>query len=122
MIVDDEVAFCKVMQDFLKSKGFDVVVAYSGDEALAKYGKENPDLVLLDILMPGKDGMETFRELKAIDPNIKVIMVTAVHNEDVAKQAASEGALDYIIKPINAEYLELSIMSRLSLLDEKSEG
>ena len=77
--------------------------------------------MLLDIRMPGKDGLETLRELKALDPEASIIMVTAVHVEDIAKQAMAGGAFDYITKPIDPDYLELSLMTKLGLLGAENE-
>jgi len=116
LVVDDERAVCKELRLFLEDKGYSVVEAYSGDEALAAYARESPDVVLLDIRMPGKDGVETLHELKELDPDASVIMVTAVHEEDIAKKAMSEGAFDYITKPIDREDLEMALMTKLALL------
>lgn len=112
LVVDDESAYCDVLKDYLVSKGFDVAVANSGDEALSVYPNEKPSVVLLDVRMPGKDGLTTLRELKKIDPTVKAVMVSAVHDEDVIHQAKSEGAF-YIHKPINFQYLELAIATKL---------
>lgn len=112
LVVDDEPAFCEVLRDFLKSKGYNVVVANSGDEALSTYLEERPDVVLMDVRMPGKDGLTTLKELKGIDPEVKAVMVSAVHDEEVVQQAKSEGAF-YIHKPINFQYLELAISTKL---------
>ncbi len=116
LVVDDERSVCKELCRFLKGKGFSVVEAYSGDEALEAYKLESPDVVLLDIRMPGKDGVETLHELKALDPEASVIMVTAVHEEEIAKQAMVEGAFDYITKPIDRGYLEMALMTKLALI------
>jgi CheY-like chemotaxis protein len=112
LVVDDEPAFCEVLRDFLESKGYNVVVANSGDEALSTYPEERPDVVLMDVRMPGKDGLTTLKELKGIDPKVKAVMVSAVHDEEVVRQAKSEGAF-YIHKPINFQYLELAISTKL---------
>ncbi len=117
LVVDDEKAVCKELRRFLEGKGYEVSEAHDGDEAVAKYTLERPDVVLLDIRMPGKDGVETLHELKELDPDASVIMVTAVHEEDIAKQAMAEGAFDYITKPIDREYLELALMTKLALLE-----
>jgi CheY-like chemotaxis protein len=116
LVVDDEQAVCKELRRFLEGKGYEVSEAHDGDEAVAKYTLERPDVVLLDIRMPGKDGVETLHELKELDPDASVIMVTAVHEEDIAKQAMAEGAFEYITKPINREYLEMALMTKLALL------
>ncbi len=63
--------------------------------------------------MPGKDGLETMRELKAIDPEVKVMMLTAVHEEDLAKQVMTEGVLDYLTKPIDPGYLEAVLLTKI---------
>lgn len=112
LVVDDELAFCEVLRDFLVSKGFQVVIANGGDEALKVYPEEKPSIVLMDVRMPGKDGLTTLKELKAADPKVKAVMVSAVHDEEVVRQAKAEGAF-YIHKPINFQYLELAILTKL---------
>ena len=118
LVVDDEISVCKMLRLFLEGKGYDVAEAYSGDEALVAYRQESPDVVLLDIRMPGKDGIETLHELKALDPDASVIMVTAIHEEEIAKQAMAEGAFDYITKPIDPGYLEMALMTKLALIEK----
>ena len=115
LVVDDESSVRKSLRKFLERNGYRVVEAPDGDHALALYSQERPDLVLLDIRMPGKDGLETLRELRAIDPQAAVIMVTALHEEELAKQALAEGAFEYITKPTNHEYLEMAIKTKLTL-------
>ncbi len=105
LVVDDEPDFCEALGDFLEAKGCSVLEAHDGDQALAVYRQERPDVVLLDMRMPGMDGLETLRELKAIDQGANVIMVTAVHEEEIAKLALAEGALDYITKPVSPDYV-----------------
>jgi signal transduction histidine kinase len=109
LVVDDEPQGCQVLREFFESKGYHVVEAYNGDEALALYSQEKPYLVLLDIRMPGKDGIQTLRELKALDPEVGVFMVTAVKEEGASEQAIREGAFEYITKPINPHSLETNV-------------
>ena len=116
MLVDDEPDFCDALRDFLRIRGFEVAIALSGEEALPAYMQEKPDVVLLDIQMPGMDGLETLRELKVLDQGANVFMVTAVEKDELAKQAMNEGAFDYIIKPVDHNYLELVLMTKLALL------
>ncbi|MEE9304918.1 MAG: response regulator [bacterium] len=118
LVVDDERSVCKELRLFLKGKGYSVAEAYSGDEALVAYRQESPDVVLLDIRMPGKDGIEALHEIKALDPEASVIMVTAIHEEEIAKQAMAEGAFDYITKPIDPGYLEMALMTKLALIEK----
>ena len=117
LVVDDEPDFCEALSEFLADKGFAVMEANSCEEALEAYSQERPDVVLLDVLMPGKDGRETFKELKAFDPEVSVIMITAVHDEDLALQALADGAFDYITKPFNPDYLEMALMTKIGLLE-----
>ena len=117
LVVDDEPDFCEALSEFLADKGFSVMEANSCEEALAAYKQEKPDMVLLDVLMPGKDGRETFKELKAFDPEVSVIMITALHEEDLALEAMAEGAFDYITKPVNPYYLEMALMTKIGLIE-----
>ena len=73
--------------------------------------------MLLDIQMPGKDGRETLQELKAFDPEVNVIMITALHEEDLALETMADGAFDYITKPVNPDYLEMALMTKIRLIE-----
>ena len=116
LVVDDEPLFCEMVSKFLVGKGYSVVEAYGGEQALTIYSEDRPDLVVLDVRMPGKDGLETLQELRASDPEASVIMVTAVLDDEVVGQAMADGALDYITKPLNLHSLELAIKMRLGLV------
>ena len=116
LVVDDEPDFCEALREFLAEKGFSVMEANSCEEALAAYSQERPDVVLLDVIMPGKDGRETLKELKALDPEVSVIMITALHEEDLALEAMGDGAFDYITKPVNPDYLEMALMTKIGLI------
>lgn len=115
LVVDDESSICEVMREFLERKGCKVRTASSCDEALVAYRQERPDIVLLDVRMPGKDGIETLRELKACDADANVIMFTALYEKDLARRALAEGALDYTPKVITPNFLEFGLMSKISL-------
>ena len=109
------------MQNFLTSKGYEVDTALNGAEALAKVKEKKPDIVLLDIMMPGIGGIDTLKEIKKIDPRIAVIMVTAVIDEELANRAVKLGAFDYITKPIDIDYLETCVMVKMIyVLDERA--
>ncbi len=112
LIVDDEPDFCDALRDFLRSRGFEVAIALSGEEALRAYMQEKPDVVLLDIQMPGMDGLETLRELKALDQGANVIIVTAFGDDETIMRAMAEGALDYITKPVDHDYLVLALLTK----------
>ena len=116
LVVDDEPDFCEALRDFLESKGYVVAVVLSGEEALPAYMQENPDVVLLDIHMPGKTGLEILRELKAHDPEAAVIMLTTIVDEPFAKQARAEGGFEYITKPINPDYVYRALATAMGLI------
>ncbi len=116
LVVDDEPDFREALREFLAEKGFSVMEANSCEEALEAYSQERPDVVLLDVIMPGKDGRETLQELKALDPEVSVIMITALHEEDLALEAMADGAFDYITKPFNPDYLEMALMTKIGLI------
>jgi two-component system, NtrC family, nitrogen regulation response regulator NtrX len=121
LVVDDEAEIVGLLQDFLTSKGYEVATALNGVEALAKVKEMKPDIVLLDLVMPGMNGIDTLKEIKKIDPSIGVIMVTGVVDEELANRAVKLGAFDYIIKPINIDYLETCVMVKMIyVLDERA--
>ena len=111
LVVDDEPLFRKMQRRFLVGEGFSVVEARDGDEAIIAYKNQRPDVVLLDVRMPGKDGLETLRELKANDPEARVMMLTADCDEDVIDRAWADGAADYVTKPINLKYLGATLQA-----------
>jgi len=115
LIVDDEPDVCKDISRFLSATGYCAVIAADGEEALSMLSQENPDLVLLDIRMPGMDGTECLREIKKLDKDIIVIMVTCVTDIDIAKKALELGAIDYITKPFSLDVLEAAISTYLFL-------
>lgn len=107
LVVDDELSSCEILREFLMDQGYETLMALSGDEALETYQRERPDLVLLDVRMPDKDGLETLREIKALDPDADVVMVTALHEREMGLKAMVEGAFDYVTKPLDCRYLDL---------------
>ena len=111
LIVDDELELLKHLEDFLKRRGCTVVKATSGEEALAYLARCQPALVLLDIKMPGMDGLVTLKKIKALHPDLLVIMVTAVEDQGLMAHAFTLGAYEYILKPYNLTVLEALLSS-----------
>lgn len=111
LVVDDEPESCRMISNFLRRRGFEVEVAYSGEECLAKMRQSSFDIVLLDITMKNMDGLLTLRRIKEMSPKTKVIMVTALANDEVLSQAKAYGASDYIIKPFDFSVLESSLLT-----------
>ena len=121
LVVDDEIEVVRLLKDFLTSKDYEVYTALNGADALALVKEVKPDIVLLDIMMPGMGGIDTLKEIKKIDPTTAIIMVTAIIDEELANRAVKLGAFDYITKPINIGYLETCVMLKMIyVLDERA--
>ncbi|HEY8528513.1 MAG TPA: response regulator [Paenibacillaceae bacterium] len=104
MIVDDAAFMRMVLRRILESAGHEVVgEAADGNEAVEKYVELKPDLVTMDITMPNKDGIEATRVIRAIDPNAKILMTSAMGQEAMVKQAVLSGAYDFVVKPVDEE-------------------
>lgn len=106
LVVDDNADMLDLLVHFFQTKGHRVVTAIDAEEGLKKVRAERPDLVLMDVMMPRIHGVEALRQVKAIDPSIKVIMITAVDDQDIAEEALASGASDYVTKPIDLNYLD----------------
>jgi len=113
LVVDDDIETCNVLQEFLHFKGYEVYMAQDGEHAVRTVKEVAPRIVLLDMIMPKMDGIETLQEIKKIDPTIGVIMITAVIDEAMAKRAVALGAYEYITKPLDLHYLELVLMVKI---------
>ncbi len=116
LVVDDEPAIRSLLKKFLVKEGFDVVTASSGEEALDKLREEKPILVLLDIRLPGMDGIVTLKRIREMDEKVGVIMMTAVDEQDVFEEAKKLGAYEYVVKPFDLNYLENCVLLRISLV------
>jgi len=109
LVVDDEREVRQVLQEFLVGRGYDVVQAASGMDALAILQAERLDLVLLDLAMPGMDGMETLKRITALGAPVPVIMVTANADIGLTSKLLALGAADYIPKPFDLDYLDQAV-------------
>jgi len=105
LLVDDEKEFVDVLAERLEARDFELLTAYSGDQALAKLEQHEVDVTVLDVLMPGKDGIETLRELKSMNPLIEVIMLTGNATVETAVEGMKKGAFDYLMKPTETKDL-----------------
>lgn len=113
LVVDDEAEICAVTKSFLTKRNYDVLIAADEPAALEALKKQRPDLVLLDVRLGGVSGIEVLRKIKEINKDTKVIMVTALDDEDSVEQAKSFGADGYITKPFTAESLSRIIAEEL---------
>ena len=114
LIVDDEPDVRQLLYDFLTGRDYEVVLAAGGLEAIDMVEREKPDLVLLDVVMPGVNGVETLRRIAEIDPPLRVIMVTANADIGLTSRLLAMGAVDYIPKPFDLEYLEQAVSIQLA--------
>jgi len=117
LIVDDDPLNLKLLKAHLVAKGYRVITALHGEDALFKAEAEQPDLILLDIMMPGMDGYEVTKRLK-VDAKLKdipIMLVTALNGEDDKKKGLEAGADEFINKPINYLELEARVVSLLKL-------
>ena len=106
LIVDDEEDVRLFLGDFISERDFYVDMAGDGEEALEKFKKTRHDIVLLDIMMPGIDGITCLGVIKKIAPEAVVIMITALKDESRMSAAKKLGAHQYIVKPFSLSYLE----------------
>ncbi len=113
LIVDDNKNMQFILGNILGDKDFEVVSAYNGQEALNQFSKEKPDLVLLDIRLPGMDGMEVLAKLKEKDSELLIIMITAFGDVKGAVKSIKMGAYDYITKPFDNEELVYTVEKAL---------
>ena len=115
LIVDDDKSVRDFLERFLKQKGYLWVQSVkAGQEALDIIKKEDIKLVLLDIKLPGMDGIEVLRKIKELKKDTEVIMITGFPEEATAKEALKLGAYDYIMKPFDLAYLELCVFTKIS--------
>jgi putative nucleotidyltransferase with HDIG domain len=109
LIADDEEAIREVISTLLEARGYECRVAPNGQVALELFRQESPDLVLSDIVMPEMDGLKLLAQLREIEPDVPVVMVTAMHDISIALEAIRNGAYDYVLKPFEKDQLYLSV-------------
>ncbi len=130
LIIDDEELTLRTISRGLRQEGFEVFTALSGEDGLKLFNDEKPDLILLDIVLPGMDGVEVLRQIKQVNPTAIVIMMSAYHLVERAVEAMKLGAFDYLVKPFHlndmmstlhraTEMLALRVRVRDSVESEK---
>lgn len=113
LIIDDDKASCRMLQMHFRSQGHDISLAHSVDEGLSYSGRLIPEVIILDIRMPGRSGLEGLPDIKQQFPNSRVLMITAYHDMNSTIQAMKEGADDYIHKPIDLPELDAAVNKAL---------
>ena len=125
LLVDDEQEFTQVLSERMRSRGLQVVTAESGKAALKKAEEESFDAIILDMKMPGMDGIETLRRLREINPNLQVIMLTGQATLKAGIEATRLGALDFLEKPADLKQLMEKIQqaktNKMLLVEKQNE-
>lgn len=120
LVVDDNEDNANIIHDYMEARGYPISVAYNGDEAMALFETVKPSIVLLDVMMPGRDGWQVCREMKAsaAGKEIRVIMVTALQEWMDKRQAIETGADDYVEKPFELAKLASVIERNIAQLHQ----
>ena len=119
LVVDDNYDNAEIIRQYLEARGYPISVAHSGDEALSLFEVVRPSLVLLDVMMPGRDGWEVCRIIKqhpTLGRGVRVIMVTALDQWEDKRQALQTGADDYVEKPVDLPRLVNTVERNLAML------
>src|SRR5688500_15379937 len=121
LVVDDNEDNAHIIRDYLEARGYVIFVAYNGDEAMELFEKEKPSLVLLDVMMPGRDGWQVCREMKESEAGrgVRVIMVTALQDWTDKRQAIETGADDFVEKPFELAKLAMVVERNTAQLKQK---
>ncbi len=124
LVVDDEESQRKVLAGFLRKRGFETLTAGGADEAIGLASSRTVDLVFTDLKMPGRSGLELLAELRRLNPEVPVIVMTAFGTVSTAVEAMKQGAADYLTKPIDLDELEVLVtrtLERRALVSENEE-
>ncbi len=125
LLVDDEQDFLKALSERMQTKGLQITSANSGEEAIKAVGDEFFDAVILDMKMPGLDGIETLKKIKEINPDVQVILLTGHATVDKGIEAMKLGAMDFLEKPaeINSlmEKIKTAKTNKMLILEKKTE-
>ncbi|GIM45755.1 sporulation initiation phosphotransferase F [Collibacillus ludicampi] len=113
LIVDDQYGIRVLLQEVLSKEGYTIFQAPSGQVALEIIANEKPDLVLLDMKIPGMDGLEILRRIRKIEPDTKVIMMTAYGELDLIKEATALGAITHFTKPFDIDELRMAVHAQM---------
>ena len=122
LVIDDEPSIVELFTDYLNGQGFDVISAGGGEEGLDRLRLDGPDIVLLDMRMPGLDGLETLRRIRKVNPGVPVLMVSGNDDIAAAKEAIALGAFDYTLKPVDFNYLGRALDKMLASAPSSEPG
>jgi putative nucleotidyltransferase with HDIG domain len=121
LIVDDEPDVCGNLKEYFMTKGYDVYTAGDGYSAIRQVKEVRPNVVLLDVFMPGMSGIEVLKEIKKIDSTAGVIMVSAMNDRESIERAMVLGTDDFITKPFDLQYIDTAVAAKISDLLSRAE-
>jgi two-component system response regulator ResD len=119
LVVDDNQDNAEIIRQYLEIRGYPITVAHNGDEALVAFEEVKPALVLLDVMMPGRDGWEVCRLMKQhpdLGKKVRIVMVTALDDWEDKREALQTGADDYVEKPFDLPSLAITVQRNLAML------
>lgn len=124
LLIDDEVAFANNLQKLLSKRGYDVIVAYSGSDALNIVGENEFDVIILDMKMPEMNGIATLKKIKQKTPHVEVVILTGHGSIESGIEGMQLGAFDFLIKPVRIDDLQEKVSEayRRKRLFEKKEN
>ena len=115
LVVDDEKSICQALKGILEDEGYGVSLAYDGPQGLVQAQEAGPDIVLLDIWMPGMDGLEVLSRLKHLQPQLPVVIISGHGNVETAVKATRLGAFDFVEKPLDMDKILLTVRNALKI-------
>jgi DNA-binding response OmpR family regulator len=118
LLVDDEVEFVSTLAERLSMRGIEARTANNGDEALRLVKEDPPQVVILDLMMPGMSGLEALQRIKSISTAIQIILLTGIGSTSNGTKGIKMGAFDYLVKPIQIEELMQRILEALKIAPE----
>jgi len=121
LLVDDEEQFVDALSERLALRDYEITTSLNGEDALEKIRQYNYDVVILDVAMPGTDGIEVLREIKKLKPLTEVIMLTGHGAVETAIEGMKLGAFDFLMKPCDTEELDIKIKKAFARKDEQEE-
>ena len=113
LVVDDDQASARTLELHLRAQGFETAVAHDAETGLARASDWQPDLVILDVRMPGRSGLDVLPDLKALDARLHVVVITAFHDMETTIEAMQKGAEEYIHKPVDVDELDAAVVRLL---------
>lgn len=115
LAIDDDTEVLEFLKTFFTTLGHETILTSSSAEGLKQLVLTPPDLVLLDIMLPEKDGLTVLKEIKEIDKNVPVVMITAYKEADRVIEAFRLGAMDCLLKPFNLDYIINNVLTKITV-------